>query len=194
MEKSPSFGFLSQDLDLDIAQTVASTRASSSARSSFHCGFKSQTVRVLCINLRSLVDRNKANFIPPTSHMTDHPKPSQTILTQDLADELALVDAKPDKLRDAKPAYFSHRSDLCIVMAGAHQNTGESRPSLLHRNVALFRNIIQPLAQHSQDSILMIVSNSVDILTYVAWKLSRFPYNRVTGSGTNLDSSRFRRV
>ncbi|XP_019089119.1 PREDICTED: L-lactate dehydrogenase A-like, partial [Camelina sativa] len=54
------------------------------------------------------------------------------------------------------------------------------------------RHIIPPLAKASPDSILIIVSNPVDVLTYVAWKLSGFPVNRVLGSGTNLDSSRFR--
>ncbi|KAK6935198.1 Lactate/malate dehydrogenase, N-terminal [Dillenia turbinata] len=136
---------------------------------------------------------------------------AQTILTQDLADELALVDAKPDKLRGEMldlqhAAAFLPRtnirasvdysvtaaSDLCIVTAGARQLPGESRLNLLHRNVSLFQTIIPPLARYSPDSILLIVSNPVDILTYIAWKLSGFPSNRVIGSGTNLDSSRFR--
>lgn len=136
---------------------------------------------------------------------------AQTILTQDLADELVLVDAKPDKLRGEMldlqhAAAFLPRtkilasvdyavtvgSDLCIVTAGARQNPGESRLNLLQRNVALFRSIIPPLVHYSPDTILLIVSNPVDVLTYVAWKLSGFPSNRVFGSGTNLDSSRFR--
>ncbi|KAL2925871.1 L-lactate dehydrogenase A, partial [Bienertia sinuspersici] len=136
---------------------------------------------------------------------------AQTLLTQDLADELALVDALPDKLRGEMldlqhAAAFLPRtkivastdysvtamSDLCIVTAGARQIPGESRLNLLHRNVALFKKIIPSLVESSPDAILMIVSNPVDILTYVAWKLSGFPSNRVIGSGTNLDSSRFR--
>ncbi|KAJ8633714.1 hypothetical protein MRB53_027050 [Persea americana] len=136
---------------------------------------------------------------------------AQTILTQDLVDELALVDAKPDTLRGEMldlqhAAAFLPRtrisasvdyaittgSDLCIVTAGARQIAGESRLNLLQRNLALFSEIIPGLARHSPDSILLIVSNPVDVLTYVAWKLSGFPPNRVIGSGTNLDSSRFR--
>ncbi|XP_011018296.1 PREDICTED: L-lactate dehydrogenase B-like [Populus euphratica] len=136
---------------------------------------------------------------------------AQTILTQDLADELALVDAIPDKLRGEMldlqhAAAFLPRtkilastdysvtvgSDLCIVTAGARQIAGESRLNLLQRNVTMFQGIIPPLARYSPDAILMIVSNPVDVLTYVAWKLSGFPSNRVIGSGTNLDSSRFR--
>ncbi|KAK9984651.1 hypothetical protein SO802_034176 [Lithocarpus litseifolius] len=136
---------------------------------------------------------------------------AQTILTQDLADEIVLIDAKPDKLRGEMldlqhAAAFLPRtkihasvdyeltvgSDLCIVTAGARQNPGESRLDLLQRNVALFKNIIPPLARFSPETILLIVSNPVDVLTYVSWKLSGFPSNRVIGSGTNLDSSRFR--
>ncbi|KAJ4840798.1 hypothetical protein Tsubulata_037175 [Turnera subulata] len=136
---------------------------------------------------------------------------AQTILTQDLADELALLDAKADKLRGEMldlqhAAAFLPRtkilastdykvtagSDLCIVTAGARQINGESRLNLLQRNVALFRQIIPPLVEHSPDTLLLIVSNPVDVLTYVAWKLSGFPSSRVIGSGTNLDSSRFR--
>ncbi|KAM0942467.1 putative L-lactate dehydrogenase [Dioscorea sansibarensis] len=136
---------------------------------------------------------------------------AQTILTQDLADELALVDAKPDKLRGEMldlqhAAAFLPRtrifadtdyaitasSDLCIITAGARQIPGESRLDLLQRNLDLFRIIVPPLAKYSPEALLMVVSNPVDVLTYIAWKLSGFPPNRVIGSGTNLDSSRFR--
>ncbi|NP_001312708.1 L-lactate dehydrogenase B-like [Nicotiana tabacum] len=136
---------------------------------------------------------------------------AQTILTQDLVDELALVDAKPDKLRGEMldlqhAAAFLPRtkivasvdysvtsgSDLCIVTAGARQNPGESRLNLLQRNLTMYKGIVPELVKYSPECILFIVSNPVDVLTYVAWKLSGFPANRVIGSGTNLDSSRFR--
>lgn len=136
---------------------------------------------------------------------------AQTILTQDLVDELALVDAKPDKLRGEMldlqhAAAFLPRtkivasvdysvtsgSDLCIVTAGARQNPGESRLNLLQRNLTMYKGIVPELVKYSPECILLIVSNPVDVLTYVAWKLSGFPANRVIGSGTNLDSSRFR--
>lgn len=135
---------------------------------------------------------------------------AQTILTQDLTDELVIVDNKPDKLRGEMldlqhAAAFLPRvkinssveysvtagSDLCIVTAGARQIGGESRLNLLQRNLSLFKAIIPPLARYSPETVLIIVSNPVDVLTYIAWKLSGFPSNRVIGSGTNLDSSRF---
>ncbi|KAL1333543.1 hypothetical protein HN51_062374 [Arachis hypogaea] len=136
---------------------------------------------------------------------------AQTILTQDLTDELVLIDNKADKLRGEMldlqhAAAFLPRtkiyasvdyavtagSDLCIITAGARQNAGESRLNLLQRNLALFKSIVPPLARYSPQTVLLIVSNPVDVLTYLAWKLSGFPSNRVIGSGTNLDSSRFR--
>ncbi|CAD6341668.1 unnamed protein product [Miscanthus lutarioriparius] len=120
---------------------------------------------------------------------------AQTILTRDLADEIALVDALPDKLRGEMldlqhAAAFLPRthlvsdtdmsvtrgSDLAIVTAGARQIPGETRLNLLQRNVALFRKIVPALAEHSPDAILLIVSNPVDVLTYVAWKLSGSPF------------------
>ncbi|WOK98062.1 hypothetical protein Cni_G06772 [Canna indica] len=136
---------------------------------------------------------------------------AQTILTQNLVDDLALVDAKPDMLRGemldlqhaaaflphtrilASPDYsITAGSDICIITAGARQIPGETRLNLLHRNVALFKQIVPPVARHSPGALLLVVSNPVDVLTYIAWKLSGFPANRVIGSGTNLDSSRFR--
>lgn len=78
------------------------------------------------------------------------------------------------------------------MTAGARQRPGESRLDLVQRNTDIFKGIIPKLVEHSPDTILLIVSNPVDILTYVAWKLSGLPKNRVIGSGTNLDSSRFR--
>jgi L-lactate dehydrogenase len=138
---------------------------------------------------------------------------AQTCLTEDLVDELALVDVQADKLRGEMldlqhAAAFLPRvrivagtdyavtagSDVCVVTAGARQRDGESRLALLGRNVSLLRGIIPELIRHSPETILLIVSNPVDILTYVSWKLARgaLPPNRVIGTGTNLDSSRLR--
>lgn len=136
---------------------------------------------------------------------------AQTILTQDLVDEIALVDVVADKLKGEMldlqhAAAFLPRanitadtdykvtegSDICIVTAGARQREGESRLNLVEKNVSLLKNIIPQLVKYSPNTILLIISNPVDALTYVSWKLSGLPPNRVIGSGTNLDSSRFR--
>lgn len=83
-------------------------------------------------------------------------------------------------------------SSVCIVTAGARQKEGETRLDLVQRNTNIFKKIIPELVKYSPNTILLIVSNPVDILTYVAWKLSGLPKNQVIGSGTNLDSARFR--
>jgi L-lactate dehydrogenase len=87
---------------------------------------------------------------------------------------------------------ISADSKLCIVTAGAELREGESRLDLVKRNTDILKDIIPKLVQHSPDTILLIVSDPVDLLTYVAWKLSGLPKERVIGSGTNVDSARFR--
>jgi L-lactate dehydrogenase len=134
-----------------------------------------------------------------------------SLMTQGVVSELALVDMVENKLKGemmdlqhgqaflrtvkivASTDYaVTKNSKICVVTAGARQNEGESRLSLVQRNVEIFKHIIPNLVKHSPDCILIIVSNPVDIMTYVSWKLSGFPHHRVIGSGTMLDSSRFR--
>ncbi|XP_029771418.1 L-lactate dehydrogenase C chain [Suricata suricatta] len=86
----------------------------------------------------------------------------------------------------------SANSKLVIVTAGARQQEGESRLALVQRNVNIMKSIIPTIVHYSPDCKILIVSNPVDILTYVVWKLSGLPATRVIGSGCNLDSARFR--
>lgn len=81
---------------------------------------------------------------------------------------------------------------LIIITAGAGQKPGESRMELVDKNVAIFRDMIPRITAVNQEAILLVVSNPVDVLTYVAWKLSGFPENRVIGSGTVLDTGRLK--
>ncbi|KAI1698423.1 lactate/malate dehydrogenase, NAD binding domain-containing protein [Ditylenchus destructor] len=83
-------------------------------------------------------------------------------------------------------------SKVCVITAGCRLREGESRLSLVHRNVEIFKGIVPQLVKYSPDTLLLVVSNPVDVLTYVTWKLSGLPKERVFGSGTNLDSARFR--
>lgn len=83
-------------------------------------------------------------------------------------------------------------SDIVIVTAGAAQKPGETRIDLVNKNVKIFESIIPEVAKYSPGSILLIVSNPVDILSYVAYELSGFPSERVIGSGTVLDTSRLK--
>ncbi len=81
---------------------------------------------------------------------------------------------------------------IIIVTAGANQKPDETRLDLVHKNVSIYKSIIPEIALRGCEGILLIVSNPVDILTYVAWKLSGFPRNRVLGSGTVLDTARLK--
>nr|1LDM_A Chain A, M4 LACTATE DEHYDROGENASE [Squalus acanthias] len=134
-----------------------------------------------------------------------------SILMKDLADEVALVDVMEDKLKgemmdlqhgslflhtakivSGKDYSVSAGSKLVVITAGARQQEGESRLNLVQRNVNIFKFIIPNIVKHSPDCIILVVSNPVDVLTYVAWKLSGLPMHRIIGSGCNLDSARFR--
>ena len=83
-------------------------------------------------------------------------------------------------------------ADLVVITAGVAQDPGQSRRELIDRNAALFRRIVPPIAAHCPRAVLLVVSNPVDVLTHIAGQLSGFPPHRVIGSGTVLDSARFR--
>jgi L-lactate dehydrogenase len=83
-------------------------------------------------------------------------------------------------------------ADIVIITVGARQRTGESRLELLGRNVTIFKGLISELVQYCPDAIYLVVSNPVDVMTYVTWKLSGLPCNAIIGSGTTLDTARFR--
>jgi L-lactate dehydrogenase len=83
-------------------------------------------------------------------------------------------------------------ADIIIIAAGAAQKPGETRIDLLKRNVAIFDSIISNVSKYNQTGILLIASNPVDIMSYFSWRKSSWPAERVIGSGTLLDSARFR--
>lgn len=83
---------------------------------------------------------------------------------------------------------------IIVVTAGAAQKPEETRLDLVNKNTAIFKSIIPEIAKRNCEGILLIVSNPVDILTYVAAKLSGFTENRVIGSGTVLDTARLKYV
>jgi len=135
-----------------------------------------------------------------------------TLMLNGLFSELVLIDINTTKARGeamdlnhglpfAKPVKIyqgsyedSKDSDLIIISAGANQKEGETRLDLVHKNTAVFRSIISEIVKYNspENTILLVVTNPVDILTYVTWKLSGFPINRVLGSGTVLDTARFK--
>jgi len=83
-------------------------------------------------------------------------------------------------------------ADIIVIAAGASQQPGETRIDLLKRNARIFDSIIQNIVKYNTHGIILVATNPVDILSYVSLKKSGFPSNRVIGSGTLLDSARFR--
>ncbi|HOJ93516.1 MAG TPA: L-lactate dehydrogenase [Dictyoglomaceae bacterium] len=95
------------------------------------------------------------------------------------------VKIKAGSLEEAKD------SDIVVITAGAKQRPGETRLQLIDRNLNIFRELIPQIVNTGFNGIFLVVTNPVDVLTYITWKLSGFPRNKVIGSGTVLDSSRF---
>jgi len=83
-------------------------------------------------------------------------------------------------------------ADIVVITAGANQKPGQTRIDLVNKNVAIYKEMIPVISKYAANAILLIVTNPVDILTYVTLKLSGFPPNRVIGSGTVLDTARLK--
>ncbi len=133
-----------------------------------------------------------------------------TLLVRARMDELVLIDANEGKaigdaldmnhglpfLGKAKIWAGSYQdcssADIIIITAGVSQRPGETRIDLLKRNVAIYESITDEVLKYNKDGILLIASNPVDIMSYFTWKKSGWPMERVIGSGTLLDSARFR--
>ncbi|MGC9150336.1 MAG: L-lactate dehydrogenase [Microbacter sp.] len=133
-----------------------------------------------------------------------------TLMLSGLIPEIVLIDINKDKaegevmdLNHGMPFIRPEKvytgdyadcrdADIVIITAGANQKPGETRMDLVHRNTKIFKDIIGSIIQFNQHGILLVVANPVDILTYLAYKLSGFPPNKVIGSGTVLDTARFR--
>jgi L-lactate dehydrogenase len=84
---------------------------------------------------------------------------------------------------------------VVIIAAGVNQKPGETRLQLLERNAAVFRQVIPNILEHAQHAVLVIATNPVDVMTHVAIHIAEeldIPANRVFGSGTTLDTARFR--
>lgn len=133
-----------------------------------------------------------------------------TLLLRGRMDELVLIDSNKAKaLGDALDMnhgmpFLGHadvwagdypdcaEADIIIITAGAAQKPGETRIDLLKRNVAIFESITTEVLKYNKDGILLIASNPVDVMSYFTWRKSGWPSHRVIGSGTLLDSARFR--
>jgi len=81
---------------------------------------------------------------------------------------------------------------VTVITAGSAQKPGETRLDLLKRNTEIFRSIIGSTVENNPQGLLLVATNPVDVLTYISWRLSGLPPERVIGSGTTLDTARFR--
>lgn len=133
-----------------------------------------------------------------------------TLLLRERMSELVLIDANPQKAKgDALDMNhglpFTGKvnvwagdypdcagADIIIIAAGAAQKPGETRLDLLKKNRAIFDEIIGNVVRYNDTGILLVATNPVDIMSYFTWKASGWPVQRVIGSGTLLDSARFR--
>ena len=85
-------------------------------------------------------------------------------------------------------------SDLVIITAGTNQKPGETRLDMVSRNAAIMTGIAGEIAKFAPNAIALIIANPVDVMARVFEEVSGFPRKRVIGSGTNLDSARFRYI
>ena len=83
---------------------------------------------------------------------------------------------------------------LIIITAGANQKPGQTRTDLVIQNTRIFESIVGEIVKYNKEAILLVVTNPVDILTYVSLKISGYPPNRVIGSGTVLDTARLKQL
>ncbi len=133
------------------------------------------------------------------------------LLIDGVASEIALIDINKEKAEGEamdlkhglqfKPnlkVTFGDNYNLCkdaeivVISAGAHQKPGETRLDLVNKNATLLKQMIPQITKNNNNCILLVVSNPLDVLTYLALKYSKFPKRRVFGSGTILDTARFR--
>lgn len=83
-------------------------------------------------------------------------------------------------------------AQVVVITAGANQKSGQSRRDLFQVNAQIVESIVKQVVAVNKECIILMVTNPVDALTYVAWKASGFPRERVFGSGTTLDTARLR--
>ncbi|NRD80755.1 L-lactate dehydrogenase [Bacillus sp. BRMEA1] len=134
-----------------------------------------------------------------------------SLLNQGITEELVLIDLNQTKaegdamdLNHGLPFAPAHtkiwygsyddcsQADVVVITAGANQKPGETRLDLVEKNTNIFEGIVNGIMASGFDGIIVVATNPVDILTYVVWKFSGLPKERVIGSGTILDTARFR--
>ena len=108
----------------------------------------------------------------------------------DLRDALAVA---PSYMKIKAGTYADAKGcDIVVITAGANQKPGETRLDLLKKNASIFRPMIKEIMANGFRGIFLVITNPMDIMTYLVWKYSGLPSDHIIGSGTVLDSARLR--
>ena len=133
------------------------------------------------------------------------------LVNQGIADELCIIDIDEKKLEGnvmdlshgvvwagkrtkVRKGTYADCADaaMVVICAGAAQKPGETRLQLVDKNVKIMHAIVDEVMTNDFDGLFLVATNPVDILTYAVWKFSGLHHSRVIGSGTVLDTARFR--
>lgn len=134
------------------------------------------------------------------------------LVNQNIGQELGIIDVNKDKAEGdvmdltsalaftaPKKIYVAdyedcQDADLIVYTAGASQNPGETRLDLTEKNLRITKEVVEKVMASGFNGIFLVATNPVDILTYAVYKWSGLPTHKVIGSGTSLDSARFRQA
>jgi L-lactate dehydrogenase len=135
---------------------------------------------------------------------------SYTLMLKELACEIVLVNRDKKRAR-AKAMDFAHctsflnevnimqgnfedtvNSDIVVITAGILPKEDGTRMEVLESNIQIYKDIVPQISKYSPNAVIIVVTNPMDIMTYVAYKLSKFPSSKIIGSGTLLDTIRFK--
>ena len=101
----------------------------------------------------------------------------------------------PSKIKFTAGEYSDcHDADIVVIAAGANQNPGETRMDLINKNSKIFKSIVSNVMESGFDGIFLVATNPLDVMTYLTYKYSGLDSSRVMGSGTTLDTARFRYI
>ncbi|BBM69105.1 malate dehydrogenase [Rhodothermus marinus] len=137
---------------------------------------------------------------------------AECVARKDMVNEVVLVDiveglpqGKALDMQEAAPIHGydtriigtndykdTEGSDICVITAGSPRKPGMSRDDLLAINAKIVRSVTEQFVKGSPNAIIIVVSNPLDVMTYVAYKTSGFPSHRVMGMAGVLDTARFR--
>jgi len=137
---------------------------------------------------------------------------AECVARKDMAQEIALIDinkgaaeGKALDLWESAPIHgfdtklvggddyaLTEGSDICVITAGLPRKPGMSRDDLLAKNASIVRSVTEQFVRTSPDAIIIVVSNPLDVMTYVAYMTSGFPSQRVMGMAGVLDTARYR--